>query len=700
MSGYEILPDEPAPVPAGGGYEVLPDEPGILDTAAGVGKAALSGLDKGVAGLAGAPADAAGLAQAGVAHAQAWAQGRPYEEVRAENDAKAVIPRSTLEHYGSEALHARSGLAHKPQNRAERFVETAAAFLPGGMLGPGGVARNAVAFGVLPGVASEAAGQLTEGSKAEPFTRAGAAMATALAAGLTLRPGGAGRAIAHNTRGVTPAQFDAAEALFQEAHAAGLPITRAEAVQHATNGATRLGDVQRVVEGQGGLKPFFAERPGQVEAAGRQAFDRITPATPAPFAVGPAASRAAEGTILDMEAARAAATSPHYRAAATETVPTERMSAFLDDLDRLAAGDKTGVVGQKVTELRSLLTEAPARPGAPATRTPVTDPKTGAIIRYETTPAVAAEPRVPITDIENLDRARKHVRDKVGAPQIGAEAITKEQAATVSGKLGELRGMMLDASPEFRAGKELHAQITRDVITPAQEGMLGRLARTPETKAAIEALFPRNPLPNSAGEIAGAVKAVVAKQPAAARQLVRLHAESVFNQATRDLQAGANQFGGAGFAAAIRGNAQQAANLESAVRALPGGDGIWGGFDRFLTILEAQGTRQRIGSQTAFNTEMQRELSGGKAVGDAMSILGGAGVKFPSFVRQKFEAWRLGNNVDELARLLTDPQAGPLFRQLAQQRGGTGALALTTRLTAIAARGYNSRAGAPPSEGR
>jgi hypothetical protein len=62
---------------------------------------------------------------------------------------------------------------------------------------------------------------------------------------------------------------------------------------------------------------------------------------------------------------------------------------------------------------------------------------------------------------------------------------------------------------------------------------------------AIDALFPSNPLPNSHNEIGDAVFRVGAKNPGAATQLVRAHMESVFNEATKNLQGGPNQFGGA-----------------------------------------------------------------------------------------------------------------------------------------------------------
>lgn len=63
-----------------------------------------------------------------------------------------------------------------------QFAGTVGEFLPGAIAGPGNMARNALMYGVLPGVASEAAGQATEGTAMEPWARALAAIGAPLAA--------------------------------------------------------------------------------------------------------------------------------------------------------------------------------------------------------------------------------------------------------------------------------------------------------------------------------------------------------------------------------------------------------------------------------------------------------------------------------------------------------------------------------------
>jgi hypothetical protein len=63
-----------------------------------------------------------------------------------------------------------TGPYRKPQNTGEEFAETAGRFVPAAVMGPGNVVRNAVAYGVIPGIASETAGQVFKGGPVEPYT--------------------------------------------------------------------------------------------------------------------------------------------------------------------------------------------------------------------------------------------------------------------------------------------------------------------------------------------------------------------------------------------------------------------------------------------------------------------------------------------------------------------------------------------------
>ncbi len=257
---------------------------------------------------------------------------------------------------------------------------------------------------------------------------------------------------------------------------------------------------------------------------------------------------------------------------------------------------------------------------------------------------------------------------------------------------------VLSLVPEVRErlGRVVDAQTARDRLNST---LVGKLASRDQTTArAIDTLFPRGGdlLPNGEREIGAAVAALVRQNPEAARQLVRAKLESVFNSATKDLQGGANQMGGARYRAQLVGNPQEAANVVAAVRALPNGDVLADGFGRFLDVLGASGRRQNVGSRTAYNEEFLREARDGSRVEEAARLAAGGFVKLPAKVQERLERWRLGRNVDELARLFSDPDAVPAFRGLisTSERGGNIA-GPVARLTAIA-----SRSSTQPRESR
>lgn len=79
----------------------------------------------------------------------------------------------------------RAGFIHKPETTAGRYAETVGEFVPMSLAGPGNMLRNAVAFGVVPGLTSEAAGQYAEGSEYEGPARIFGALAGGIGGALS-----------------------------------------------------------------------------------------------------------------------------------------------------------------------------------------------------------------------------------------------------------------------------------------------------------------------------------------------------------------------------------------------------------------------------------------------------------------------------------------------------------------------------------
>lgn len=203
------------------GAEIM-QRPGVMSD---VLKSAGAGLARGAAGIADAPyslmsgyadlvtgglqkmgmsPEFAGNMRSGMVSALPGASGLGATPVR--NVASAVTGGAT---------------DYKGQTTPGQYAGTIGEFLPGAMMGGGGVGKtalNALQYGVLPGAASEAAGQITEGSAAEPYARVAAALLAPMGAGLANK---GVRAAISPYGGADPARL----AMADDLAAAGVPLT-------------------------------------------------------------------------------------------------------------------------------------------------------------------------------------------------------------------------------------------------------------------------------------------------------------------------------------------------------------------------------------------------------------------------------------------------------------------------------------------
>ncbi|MBB5762399.1 hypothetical protein HNR01_002019 [Methylorubrum rhodesianum] len=248
---------------------------------------------------------------------------------------------------------------------------------------------------------------------------------------------------------------------------------------------------------------------------------------------------------------------------------------------------------------------------------------------------------------------------------------------------------LLALLPEAR-GRLQRLALAHQGREAVERSPLGRIAERPDLKRAIDALFPTKPVEGSSADVGAAVGAISRSNSLAARELVRTYLGTEFAAKTKDLQSGANQAGGAKFAASIRGNDLAGENVFAAIRALPDGERLAAGFSRLLDIFEATGTRQGVGSRTSFNNEALAELRKGGLGGEANKALATGGLNLPKRIAQAFEDWQAGRNVDRLAALLTTPEGGRRLADLAAARPGADTIALLNRLVLLGGRGYGS----------
>lgn len=583
---------------------------------------------------------------------------------RADIPPSSLMPTSDTVKGGVENV---TGPLYQPKTQVGQYVNAVGELAPAAALGPGNVLRNLINFAVVPGVSGEGAVDVlgARNTQAEPWVRGVTQLATGVTAAGVNRPRG-NTALSNATQGVTVHQFADAEKLFQEAMSAGVPLSRPEALQHVTNGATRLADIQRIVEGQGRMRDFYAGRVQGNENAFGRVVDQVQPSpNPQPSTIGGEVSQAATDTLGGVRRAINTATEPLYDQARKSYLSP----ADMDLIKRSVPGfdEALAAVRGDVQRNRNVA-------------------------------------NLPDNNVLVLNEVKKYLDEAAdNASSALSQQRSQQRASGLSQDAEAVKRAAIDASGgatgSYAVALESQAQARKKYLEPLLQGPLGKMAKDNlETKQAINALFPTNPLPNSAEEISTAVSALAKRNPRAAQDLVRAHLESVFNESTQRLQGGLNQFSGAGFAAVLRGNPQQAANLEAAVRALPNGDNVWPGVNKFLEFMEAQGQRQRPGSQTSFNTEFMNELKGSNTLVDATVQGAKTGlIKLPERLNQMLETWRLGRNTDDLARLFTDPRAGREFQRLAMAPSGSQqAVALMSRLTYMA----NLNASKPAPQGQ
>lgn len=178
--------DQLVAVISGGTTPAVAPEMSYGETAADVAKSLGTGIVRGTAGLIGMPADI-GRGLVNLAF-----QGGGYligadQAKLAEDAAKAealmsgramAAPTSAEVMRGVENV---TGPMYAPRGTAGEFAETIGEFVPSAIAGPGGLVRK-TAMAVAPGVASEAAGQLMEGTPYETAARIAGGIAGGVAA--------------------------------------------------------------------------------------------------------------------------------------------------------------------------------------------------------------------------------------------------------------------------------------------------------------------------------------------------------------------------------------------------------------------------------------------------------------------------------------------------------------------------------------
>ncbi len=531
-------------------------------------------------------------------------------------------------------------LYRKPETTAGQYASTIAEFAPGAAIGPGGLIRK-IMEAAVPGVASETAGRVAPAGYEGVARLAGGLAGNLGTAAAAARATGADRAIVAATRGMEPGTLRTGQPVLDTGRGIGVPLSGPEGIQFATNNGTKLGDLQRVVEGStaGGptMAAFYANRPDQMRAAATNAFDTIAPQSMAPSTLGPRTAAAADTAINDVRQGINAQTRPDYARAEAHLVdPADfapmRTQAFDASLGRLRADP---VLGPEIAHLPD---------------------NSGRVI-----------------DLVTKDMgARSQALSATGE---GFNPLLAERYASSSADARDiLRDPARGGVQAYDDALTAQAHARTQNLNPLTQGPLGQIAgrgggrgTLSGTQAVGDAILPAKPLTGGQGELADATRRVGALDPEAIAQLVRQRMADQYDTSATALIGGGNHSGGAKFAKDMAGTPQKQANIDAVLGALPNSPAAPQAVNTLLDTLRATGRRLPPGSNTAADRAMQDALSEQSTLGEAVTALRTQGRSLFANVGGKARQAALGRQTGRLADLFVAPDSADRIADIVQR---------------------------------
>lgn len=622
-------PPRPAPVPAGNALTDIP-------------LSAASGIARGVAETAMFPVTASRLFDRGVdyladkvsglARQAVGAEPLPAGEIARQNAAVRDRSATGLLDDGQDIVRAvMRDTLHDPTTTAGEYARTIGEFAPTAAIGPGGLVAKAVGNMLVPAITSETAGQLTEGSAAEPWARMAGGLAGNVAATSARAYTQADNALAASAaRGVTDAEYAAAQRLQETAARIGVPLSGPEAIQEATQGATKLADLQRVVEGSptGGqvTARFYSMRPQQVATAANSAFDAIAPASTAPSTLGPRAAAVARDAVDDARRRINETTRPYYQAAESHLIedfdPIARDPAFQASLRRLRSDE---VLGPTYRDM-------------------------------------------PDNSIAVVDAETKEMRDRGVALGNAANPGFSSQTAGMYGS-GAAEARDIARTPA-RGGSQayddalvMQEQARRQNLEPLEQGPLGRIATASTTPAAYSEILPRNPLTGGTDEVLNAILRIREQEAGLPASLVRQGLSDSFDQARRRTATGENQSVAGRFANDVAGTPQQRTNLDAVLGAI-GSPEAQPRMSDLLDVFRATSQRKPMGSPTEPNRMVNESLDRVTVPVAMAAAPASAGSTLFGEIRNRVRLAARDRAHNQLAELFTAPDSVERIRQL------------------------------------
>lgn len=436
---------------------------------------------------------------------------------------------------------------YEPQTTAGEYARTVGQFLPGAAIPGGGASLGTRALtAVGGGLASEFAGQLTEGTDYEVWARVAGALAGGAATGMATRPRLAERLLAKELPNeLSRADVEAATNLMRDAQARGMEVSLPQALSQVTNGRFDLGRVwRRVRESTSGsqrVRDIGSRRNAQV----RQATEDFMPAmgreTPDAVRTGSQVQTANRNAMTRLNRQVNAMTDPLYRAA-------ERTPIDPSEFARL----------QRMPWFQRALQHVRNDPS-----------------------------------IEEMQRVGRLGDDQIGVlnqvkiwlqSEAESGSISQTERAALRRTANAVRDAATNVSPEYRRALEIQSRVRQNIIGPVTDGPTGQMASTNRLERQGR-MATGSKTPGSARNTYQSMRRLFREDPDAALQLARSRIQTLVDNALQE-----NSNAGYRLHRNLRGDPQTTRNIESMLRALPGGRTRVAALRRFLDVMEAVGT--------------------------------------------------------------------------------------------------------------
>lgn len=554
--------------------------------------------------LTGTPADLTDMVDRGAYEAARFAaqkmEGRdigPYQQ-KETGLPRAEDIRSTA-YKNTPAMKADSGLGRIAQGGLT-------AGMAGGPVGP-----LAMGLGAASGATSEAAGQATEGTSAEPWARVVGAFLPLGAAGLyNLRPR-APDVARKALDGATDAQLAQAQSLIDDAARAGTPLTSAEALaQVMGNKGSSLLAGQRYVENSSRESPgvsYLKRLMGGRAEGNRAAYDAQVPDSSRPVnEIAPKVQAAADDEIARQRAITNRVSKPYYDQTSNDP------SKFLSEAGRERISSNQAI-NRAIEDARK-------------------DPIMYGDLRD------AGD-----FDLRTLDAAKKRLDNMMTDAQKaghGPSISNIEKART------ELLDAIDSEYPKYATARLIQTIRQNEIEGPLRRSPTGKLADANKLTQQWETIFTRNPAEVSPDQVRDAVALIAKNDPALASDFVNRYLQRTFRM-TEGKAADQSRVGSR-VERKLFSDDDVGANIEAALKALPDGQTRWASFRRLMDIFEAQGNRLPVNSATESNQVIAAQLKSGGVQGAAKL----AANPF-STVKEAMEWWRYGRNTEQLAKAVT-----------------------------------------------